>query len=126
MKTSGTKLVVFFTVLGFVIAGCAQVPKKGDFGDVQRMVGDRVDYRVSWRQGLPEDREVQQTVDALLEKELTVDSAIQISLLNNHAACLGGESGNIPARSGRDARLQHVHLQQQGFSGHRSSGGQDR
>jgi cobalt-zinc-cadmium efflux system outer membrane protein len=83
MKTSGTKLVVFFTVLGFVIAGCAQVPKKGGFGDVQRMVGDRVDYRLSWNQGLPEDREVQQAVDALLEKELTVDSAVQIALLNN-------------------------------------------
>ena len=83
MKTSGTKLVVFFTVLGFVIAGCAQVPRKGGFNDVQRLVDDRVDYRLSWNQGLPEDREVQQAVDALLEKELTVDSAVQIALLNN-------------------------------------------
>ena len=83
MKTYSTKLVVIFTVLGFVIAGCAQVPRKGGFSDVQRMVGDRVDYRVSWNLGLPEDREVQQVVDALLEKELTVDSAVQIALLNN-------------------------------------------
>ena len=83
MKNTGRRLIVIFTAIGFVIAGCAQVPKKGGFGDVQRMVGDRVDYRVSWNQGLPEDQEVQQVVDALLEKELTVDSAVQIALLNN-------------------------------------------
>jgi cobalt-zinc-cadmium efflux system outer membrane protein len=83
MKTYGAKLFVIFTVSGFVIAGCAQVPRKGGFEDVQRMVDERVDYRVSWNQGLPEDREVQQVVDALLEKELTVDSAVQIALLNN-------------------------------------------
>jgi cobalt-zinc-cadmium efflux system outer membrane protein len=84
MKIKATKMgVVCFTVLGFVVAGCAQVPRKGGFEDVRRMVDDRVDYRVVWNQGLPEDREVQQAVDALLAKELTVDSAIQIALLNN-------------------------------------------
>ncbi len=83
MKAPGGKLVVIFTVIGFVITGCAQVPRKGGFQDVQRMVDERMDYRVSWNQGLPEDREVQQAVDALLEKELTVDSAVQIALLNN-------------------------------------------
>ncbi len=83
MKATGGKLVVIFTVIGFVITGCAQVPRKGGFQDVQRMVDERMDYRVSWNQGLPEDREVQQVVESLLEKELTVDSAVQIALLNN-------------------------------------------
>ena len=40
------------------------------------------------------------------------------SRLCHHAARLGSASGNIPARPGRDAGLQYVHLQQQGFSGH--------
>ena len=83
MKKNATKLVAFFTVLGFVMAGCAQMPLKGGFEDVQQLVDKRVDYRVVWNQGLPEDLEVQQAIDALLEKELTVDSAIQIALLNN-------------------------------------------
>ena len=83
MKNTGHRLVVVFTVLGFVIAGCAQVPRKGGLEDVQRLVDDRLDYRISWNQGLPEDREVQQAVDALLEEELTVDAAVQIALLNN-------------------------------------------
>jgi len=84
MKTSATKMVVVcFTVLGLVVAGCAQVPRKGGFEDVRRRVDDRVDYRVVWNQGLPEDRELQQSVDSLLEKELTVESAVQIALLNN-------------------------------------------
>ena len=83
MKATGGKLVVIFTVIGFVITGCAQVPRKGGFQDVQRMVDERMDYRVSWNQGLPEDREVQQVVESLLEKELTVDSAVQIALFNN-------------------------------------------
>ena len=83
MKNTGRRLIVVFTVLGFVTAGCAQVPRKGGFKDVQRLVDDRVDYRVVWNQGLPEDREVQQAVDALLQKELTVEAAVQITLLNN-------------------------------------------
>ena len=83
MKATGRKLGVIFTVIGFIITGCAQVPRKGGFHDVQRMVDERMDYRVSWNQGLPEDRQVQQAVDSLLEKELTVDSAVQIALLNN-------------------------------------------
>jgi hypothetical protein len=79
MKTNTTKMVVVcFTVLGLVVAGCAQVPRKGGFSDVQRLVDDRVDYRLSWNQGLPEDREVQQVVDSLVEKELTVESAVQM------------------------------------------------
>lgn len=84
MKTNATKMVVVcFTVLWLVVAGCAQVPRKGGFEDVRRMVDDRVDYRVAWNQGLPEDRELQQVVDSLLERELTVESAVQIALLNN-------------------------------------------
>ena len=83
MKNNGRRLIVLFAVLGYVISGCTQVPLKGGFNDVQRLVDDRVGYRLSWNQGLPEDREVQQAVDALLEKELTVESAVQIALLNN-------------------------------------------
>jgi len=86
MKTNATNMVVVcFTVLGLVVSGCAQVPRKGGFEDVRQMVDERVDYpyRVLWNQGLPEDRKVQQVVDSLLDKELTVESAVQIALLNN-------------------------------------------
>ena len=84
MKAGGRRSVAFFTVMGFFfIAGCAQVPRKGGFEDVRRMVEARGDYRVVWNQNLPEDREAQQLVDRLLENELTVDSAVQVALLNN-------------------------------------------
>lgn len=65
------------------LAGGCAVPKKGGFADVSRTVNDRSGMRVHWYQGGPEDAEVAASVATLLEKDLTVDAAVQIALLNN-------------------------------------------
>ena len=67
----------------FVMAGCAQVPKEAGFGDVQALIHQRVDYRLHWNQGSAEDEQVARAIDELLERELSVDGAVQIALLNN-------------------------------------------
>ena len=73
----------FIIILAALAAGCAQVPKKGGFSDVQHLVGRQVDYRLHWNQGSEEDKEVEQAIGKLLGDELSVDAAVQISLLNN-------------------------------------------
>ena len=65
-----------------LLAGCT-VPVKGGFSDVQKLVGERMEYRLHWYQGTPEDAEVAAQVRAMLAEELTLSSAVKIALLNN-------------------------------------------
>ena len=70
-------------ILAALAVGCAQVPKEAGFGDIQQLVGQRVDYRLYWNQGSEADTEVAQAIENLLAEELSVDGAVQIALLNN-------------------------------------------
>jgi cobalt-zinc-cadmium efflux system outer membrane protein len=65
-----------------LLAGCT-VPVKGGFADVQNFVGERMEHRLHWYQGTPEDAEVAERVQAMFAEELTVGSAVKIALLNN-------------------------------------------
>ena len=65
------------------ITGCVQVPKQAGFGDVQKLVHQRGDYRLHWNQGSTADEQVARAIDDLLIRELSVDGAVQIALLNN-------------------------------------------
>jgi cobalt-zinc-cadmium efflux system outer membrane protein len=82
-----TRSVRIFTtslsLLIMVITGCAQVPKEAGFGDVQKLVHQRVDYRLHWNQGSTADEQVARAIEDLIKKELSVDAAVQIALLNN-------------------------------------------
>ena len=71
--------------LAFVlfVAGCAQVPKEAGFNEVMGLVEQRVDYRLQWNQDTEADREVEEAVAELLERELKPETAVQIALLNN-------------------------------------------
>lgn len=67
-----------------LLAGCATAPRDAGFGDVRRDVADRTNVElVRWDRGTDADRQAQSSVDALLAKELTPDSAVQVALLNN-------------------------------------------
>jgi cobalt-zinc-cadmium efflux system outer membrane protein len=73
----------FLLFLASVMIGCAQVPKEAGFGDVESLVGRRVDYQLRWNQGTEADREVENAIQSLLETRLTPEAAVQIALLNN-------------------------------------------
>ena len=81
-KTSFIIPAIFSTSL---VAGCASVPSKGGFADVQRMIGQRTGLSVHWDQGKPEDRAVKDHLQSLLQQPLTAEVAVQIALLNNRA-----------------------------------------
>jgi len=82
MKNKRKSLTLLLCLVLFA-AGCAQVPKEAGFNEVKTLVGQRDDYHLHWNQGTEADREVEKTIDALLENEMTPETAVQIALLNN-------------------------------------------
>ena len=77
MKTTAIGLAVL------VLAGCATVPKNAGFTDVQRLVADRIGQPIQWNGNTVDDRAVQEEVNRMLMRNLTVDEAVQIALVNN-------------------------------------------
>src|SRR3954469_1852756 len=74
-------LVISFSL---TLAGCANAPRDAGFNDVRRNVADRTRVElVRWDQGTDADRQAQSSVDAILARELTPHSAVQVALLNN-------------------------------------------
>ena len=82
---SRLKVLVVLSCLLVAATGCASVPVRGGFADVQETVGARTDMRVYWFQGGPEDAAVKETIRSMLDEPLMVDSAVQIALLNNRS-----------------------------------------
>ena len=66
-------------------AGCASVPRRAGFEDVERVVSERTGKRVHWNQGNTSDTAVAESVRGLLQKELTAEEAVQVALLNNRS-----------------------------------------
>ncbi|MBI1991963.1 MAG: TolC family protein [Candidatus Omnitrophica bacterium] len=77
--------VLTTTLSATLAAGCASVPAKGGFAEVQRMVGQRTGLSVHWDQVIPEDQAVKDRIQSLVQEPLTAGAAVQIALLNNHA-----------------------------------------
>jgi cobalt-zinc-cadmium efflux system outer membrane protein len=65
------------------VTGCASTSPRPAFRDTAKLVEARIDRRIAWNQGGAEDAAVAQKVHELLSRTLTVDGAVQISLLNN-------------------------------------------
>lgn len=66
-----------------LISGCATVPKKAGFNEVQRLVSARSHYLVQWDEHTTDDQAVAAAIAKMLARPLTVDQAVQIALLNN-------------------------------------------
>ncbi len=69
-------------ILSALSTACS-VPPKGGFGDVDRLVSERLGQKAIWNQGTSEDAEADKAVEKLLEQVLTPESAVQIALLRN-------------------------------------------
>jgi outer membrane protein, heavy metal efflux system len=71
-------------ILALLLAtGCASASKDEGFSDVDAAVRERTGLRVHWNQGTPADAEAAAAVRGLLSRELRVEDAVQIALLNN-------------------------------------------
>ncbi len=65
------------------LGGCATVPQRAGFSEVQKIAADRTGHLVQWRGHTAADAAVDAAVHSLLQKKLTPDAAVQIALLNN-------------------------------------------
>ncbi|UCD80230.1 MAG: TolC family protein [Desulfobacterales bacterium] len=83
MKRKFILLPASLLILPVLLFSCAQVPKEAGFGDVQGLVGQRMDHHLHWNQGTEADADVETMISRLLETELTLDAVVQIALLNN-------------------------------------------
>lgn len=80
---SPTLWALCLLVIG-LLPGCA-VPVKGAFPEVADIVARRFGHSVHWFQGGPADREPLASVERMLAEDLTLDSAVQLALLNNRS-----------------------------------------
>ena len=71
--------------LASLLVGCASTSPDAAFRDVSRAAEQRVGHPLRWSRGTAEDREVEALVRDLLGRELTVDQAVQVALLNNRS-----------------------------------------
>jgi outer membrane protein, heavy metal efflux system len=69
--------------LGVLLSACASTSAAPAFRDTARLVEARTGRRISWNQGGVADEAVARRVRDLLGRDLSVDAAIQIALLNN-------------------------------------------
>lgn len=72
-----------FALLGSLVLGCASTSPRAALDNVQNTVKDRTGHDVQWTTDADEDSRVRRVVDALLDKPLTVDSAVQIAFLQS-------------------------------------------
>ena len=84
MMYRSVAIFVMITWIGLLI-GCASVPKEAGFPDVQKLIEQRIGRQVDWNQGTPEDVKVAEVIQSMLKQELTLDTTVQIALLNNRS-----------------------------------------
>ena len=70
------------TLVALLASGCA-VPRDAGFPEVRERVGDRTGYPPVWSEGSASDRLIDDTLHELLAAPLTLDRAVEISLLAN-------------------------------------------
>ena len=76
---------LFLAGAALLASGCATIQKERGHAEVAALVEERIGRKTRWNQGTPEDAEVARHLDALLAKDLSSDSAVEIALLNNPA-----------------------------------------
>lgn len=66
-----------------VAAGCTRIAPQEAFDDVAYDVGSRINKRIQWDTGTEDDLSARTAVRAMLSRQLTPSSAVQVALLNN-------------------------------------------
>jgi len=70
-------------VCGVLSHGCATVQPDARFAEVSEAASMRLKQNLVWNRDSDQDRRAKAAVERLLKQELTVQSAVQIALLNN-------------------------------------------
>jgi len=78
-----SKKLLLLTSVTLLATGCASINPQEGFDQVAMNVDKRIGNRVHWYTGSEEDAQVRHSIQQQLEQPLTVESAVQIALLNN-------------------------------------------
>lgn len=70
--TSGVRATAL--VLSGALVGCASVEPKGGFDAVQAVAQERLEKKIHWIRGGPEDEAVGERIRAMLADELTLEN----------------------------------------------------
>jgi len=76
-------ILVAAVAVALVIVGCSSTPKRDDMGKLDALAKDRTGSGVAWRTHEAADAEIRKVVQGTLARELSVDDAVKIALLNN-------------------------------------------
>ena len=105
---TSTKPLLLVAVLPFVFAGCTSTNPKTAFDDADKHVAARIGQDVRWMRDDAERDEIEKTVEALLQTNLTAQAAVSIALLNNRTLQAGFESiGISQAELAQASRLKN-------------------
>jgi outer membrane protein TolC len=81
MKTPSPLVLAMLSTL--LLGGCASFSKDGGFGAIESAARSQIQKDVVWTRDETARERAQKSIDALLEKPLTADDAVQVALLNN-------------------------------------------
>lgn len=76
-------LMLLSPALSVALSGCSTAPPDAGFADINTVAIARSAHSVEWRGETAEDQAVDRAIAQLLRKDLTIDQAAQIALLNN-------------------------------------------
>jgi cobalt-zinc-cadmium efflux system outer membrane protein len=79
------KPILIAAALPLIFVGCASTNPKAAFDDVGRHITARTEHDVRWMREDAERDEMEKSVTALLQTNLTAQSAVAIALLNNRS-----------------------------------------
>lgn len=84
MELPGLKMKPFLILaaLLFIGSGCRHVPPAND-KYVSSIINTRIDKEIYWHAVHPEDEQLKNAIQDMLSQELSIDTAVQIALLNN-------------------------------------------
>ena len=77
------KSILLAGLLPLMFAGCTTINPKAAFDDVGKKVSNRTGNEVRWMRDDAARDDIEKTVEALLQTNLTAQSAVSIALLNN-------------------------------------------
>jgi len=80
-----TRIEWTLSIAALGLVGCVSTNPKVAFDEVDKTVSSRTGERVRWPRADSERKEIAKAVEALLQTNLTAQTAVTITLLNNRA-----------------------------------------
>ena len=77
------RAIVWPMLMCLGVTGCASVSLDAGFAEVGTAVEERSATRIAWNRGIELDQGAAEQVRSMLQRQLTVDDALQIAMLNN-------------------------------------------